>query len=390
MEENDILYLSDALNDLTGIPVRVYKNNKLVKLFSQMELSKDPFLLHLYLLEEKHEKNIHYCSTNYFFYYCFLMHQDYKIIVGPFRSTPINEQDLHNLAFDLGINKEDYLNFASNINAISNLPLSTVLKSLIAYNFALNKEKLSLEDVVIKEEIIKTISESEANKEIDNELVKQARSYSLDVENQIANLIAHGDKEGFEKWLKNAPAINAGKISNDYIRQEKNTFITSATLFSRAAIRGGLDFNSALDISDSYILRSENMNSYEDIYNLTVTMIKTYIEKVARLRGEKSYLSNKIGNYLFEHISEKITLDELSDLCYMSKSNLCKRFKEETGLTINEFIVNKRLEEGKRLLKQSNKSIATIAFYLGFSSQAHFSKAFKDAYNISPIKYRNE
>ena len=72
----------------------------------------------------------------------------------------------------------------------------------------------------------------------------------------------------------------------------------------------------------------------------------------------------------------------------MSKSNLCKRFKEETGMTINKFIITKKLEEGKRLLKKSNKSIASITLYLGFSSQAHFSKVFKDVYKTSPIQLR--
>jgi len=72
----------------------------------------------------------------------------------------------------------------------------------------------------------------------------------------------------------------------------------------------------------------------------------------------------------------------------MSKSNLCFRFKNETGKTALQFVQEKKIEECKKLLVDSNKSIATISLYLGFSSQAHLSKAFKDLVGQSPIQFR--
>ncbi len=57
-------------------------------------------------------------------------------------------------------------------------------------------------------------------------------------------------------------------------------------------------------------------------------------------------------------------------------------------MTLSDFILNEKTEEAKRLLRYSDKSVAAISAYLGFSSSGHFSRVFKKYAGITPNEYR--
>ena len=102
------------------------------------------------------------------------------------------------------------------------------------------------------------------------------------------NFVRHGDVAALTEWLKNAPAVRPGKLSSDALRQLKNTFIVTATLVSRAAIRGGMDVNDALSLSDAYIQRCELLSHVESIENLQYHMVFDYTGRVEKLRRRKT------------------------------------------------------------------------------------------------------
>ena len=60
------------------------------------------------------------------------------------------------------------------------------------------------------------------------------------------NIVRKGDTQALKEWVKQAPAVRAGIIAKDQLRQVKNTFIVTATLVSRAAIRGGMNIEDSL------------------------------------------------------------------------------------------------------------------------------------------------
>ena len=57
-------------------------------------------------------------------------------------------------------------------------------------------------------------------------------------------------------------------------------------------------------------------------------------------------------------------------------------------MTLTDFILREKIEEAKRLLRYSDKSLSLIANYLGFSSQSHFTKTFKKYAQKTPKQYR--
>ncbi len=96
----------------------------------------------------------------------------------------------------------------------------------------------------------------------------------------------------------------------------------------------------------------------------------------------------EIADYLSSHCENPISLDELSARFFLSKSYLCRIFKEITGYTISEYSNIHRIRRAKRYLEETDMSIAEIAEALGFESMTYFERIFKVYMTVSPLKYR--
>ena len=72
----------------------------------------------------------------------------------------------------------------------------------------------------------------------------------------------------------------------------------------------------------------------------------------------------------------------------VSHSYMCRLFKEKTGITLRRYIINTRIDEAVRLLKNTDLSIKEIAFTVGFNDYPHFVKTFKEKKEISAGDYR--
>ncbi len=83
-----------------------------------------------------------------------------------------------------------------------------------------------------------------------------------------------------------------------------------------------------------------------------------------------------------------ISLNELAEILYVSRSKLCATFKAETGESVGAFMRRRRLERAQDALANSSLSMAQIARQLGFPQQAAFTQAFKQATGLSPTAWR--
>jgi len=103
---------------------------------------------------------------------------------------------------------------------------------------------------------------------------------------------------------------------------------------------------------------------------------------------EYSQATQRIITYIEEQLVEEIALEFMPNITGYSKFHLSRIFKQETGLTIGEYIRMRRLAVAASSLIYSNASIITIAFTFQFQSQEAFTRAFKEVYALPPGKYR--
>ena len=394
MKLEDIKYLCSTTGNLTGLPIRIYKNKEEIFYYSLVEFVKDP--INPYKDEIlKLTNHVAYFTTPMFHYYGIINTNQYQIVIGPSTQLKDNKEQLKQLAFDCNVNHEDINKFIDAMDALIKMPLNSILQTLCSINFVLNKEKLSLADLTIYEneqaKISDQINKDEIEKNYDdlsNTISSTHNTFTL--EETIMNFVSHGDVSALKEWTKSAPAVAPGILSSDALRQIKNTFIVTTTLVSRAAIKGGIDVNDALALSDAYIQKCELLLEADKITNLQFHMVLDYTERVEKIRIGKnpSKFFKDISNYVQKHLSEPVNVKKMAKELYFSRTHLATKFKKETGITLTDFIINEKINESKRLLRYSDKPISSIALYLGFSSQSHFSNAFRKYTNTSPAEYR--
>jgi AraC family transcriptional activator of pyochelin receptor len=93
-----------------------------------------------------------------------------------------------------------------------------------------------------------------------------------------------------------------------------------------------------------------------------------------------------VKDFIRKNYSNATSLYELSRTFGLNEYKLKRGFKELFNISVIDFLITCRLEHGKLLLRDANKSVGEVAYEIGYSSPEHFSKAFKKKYGISPSK----
>ena len=98
-------------------------------------------------------------------------------------------------------------------------------------------------------------------------------------------------------------------------------------------------------------------------------------------------LADRVKAYLAEHISQKLSLDEICAHFGVSQTGLMRKFRHETDRSLMDYFIDLKIAEAKRLIAKSSKSFTEIADALGFSSVNYFSKVFKARVGLTPTEY---
>ena len=91
--------------------------------------------------------------------------------------------------------------------------------------------------------------------------------------------------------------------------------------------------------------------------------------------------------YIRENLANDLTLEKLESVFYVSGEHLCRRFKEETGTSIHQYILDARLSKSQSMIRKG-LSVSEIYKQCGFKSYTHFFKAFKKVYGCTPSEFK--
>ena len=93
--------------------------------------------------------------------------------------------------------------------------------------------------------------------------------------------------------------------------------------------------------------------------------------------------------YIRKHIHEPITIDELTDICFLSKDHFIRLFKKEMHITPTQYINRKKIERAQLMLLTSGHPIKDIAYSLSFEDVSYFNRLFKKYTKKTPAKYKS-
>ncbi len=96
---------------------------------------------------------------------------------------------------------------------------------------------------------------------------------------------------------------------------------------------------------------------------------------------------SSVQEHLKNHLTENITLADLCTHFNVSKSYLCRYFKEETGSSVIDYLIDLKIKEAKILIRKGDFNFSQIAEMLGYSGIHHFTRSFKSKTGMSPSSY---
>lgn len=215
------------------------------------------------------------------------------------------------------------------------------------------------------------------------------------LEKELMSAIQQGDAQKAEEVIV---SINLSEASAslmqrlpDQLRQSKNLAIVLNTLLRTAAKKGGLPVAYLHTISEKFALIIENSSSVEFINDqLSTAMVSEYANAVAMFSIlNYSDLIKETIRYITSNITSDISLTTLGKQLNVNPSYLSRAFKEDTGMTLINYINHQRIELSKYYFETEMENITEVAFKVGYNDSGYFAKTFKKITGITPKSYIN-
>ncbi len=206
--------------------------------------------------------------------------------------------------------------------------------------------------------------------------------------------VMNGDVDTVKRCCEEEPLIEKpglGILSRNKLQNMKYHFVITTALVARFCIEGGMEHSAAYTISDMYIQKADEALTVAQISELHPAMCIDYATRMRSINKKKilsKYVSHCI-DYIYNNLHTKITMNDLSEHVGLNRSYLSKLFSKEMGISITDYIIDKKIDTAKNMLLYSEYNTAEIASILAFSSQSYFNEVFKKKTGITPTKFRN-
>ncbi len=307
-------------------------------------------------------------------------------VIGPAFNTDTTFREIgSNISY--GDYPKDFMDFIRvNVDRLPIVPLAVWMQYGLMLHFCINEEKLEIGDLAYPVDI--------RREEEDEETEKIPEEGAWIAEQNALQMIETGNLDYNKAYskLSSFSTFSVHSSAKNPLRRYKNYVICFMTLCSQAAIRGGLDYRIVYYLTEQYTMQVENSRHISDLMQINLTMYEDFVQRVHKIKAGSS-LSRPIQiccNYIEMHLSEKLTLSDLMREAGYSGNHLSMKFKKETGMSVSDYIKNKRVEKAKLLLRTTSDSISDISYNLGFCNNSYFAQEFHSITGMTPGEYRDQ
>lgn len=291
------------------------------------------------------------------------------------------------------------------------------------------------------------LADSKKIKNIINNILSELQEYFLGFEQYEATIGIGSEKTEFReirysiqeafKAVQNRVKVGTGRLIyaealqldkpvdvKKYVDTHNKTFLSSIESYSKES------FERSINQIYSEILFRENID-FSCFYDIAMELIKQFFENIGVKSSEgeqlmeflqnacyhcntvgklKDLLKEQLGEYLQlclkqletestkpirqakqyidSHYREKIVLEDIAGIVDLNPVYFSVLFKKETGVNFSDYLVNARIEAAKKMLRESNETIAAIADEVGYKDSRYFSQIFTKTVGIKPALYR--
>ena len=214
--------------------------------------------------------------------------------------------------------------------------------------------------------------------------------YPLATEKAFLKSISNADKDSARKLLNEL----LGHIlfsSGRELEQVKSRISELLSLTGRAAIYAGADAQSTLGLCHKSRVQIGEATSIDEMCLFLTESVNQLMDSIFQYSAVRhAHALHLCMQYIEVHYFEKITLNQLAEMVYLSPSYLSRVFAQETGTAFNDYLNSVRINKAKSLLKHNDLRIADVANAVGFDDQSYFTKVFCRITGMTPMKYRRQ
>lgn len=216
--------------------------------------------------------------------------------------------------------------------------------------------------------------------------------------------IENGDIDTLRRSIAENYTGEIGTLADSPLRSMKNRGIVVITLASRAAIRGGVLPEISYSLADICIQKIEACRDEESVLRLFHDAEYQYADMVREVRGgleagkvsvsgtgerkTADFYLERCRTYIYAHLHEKISVQRMAEIMGLNADYLSDLFHRCSGTTITAYIQKEKLRLAKNLLIYSGYTYGEIAACLGYSSQSHLGRQFKNHTGMTMRQYR--
>ncbi len=232
------------------------------------------------------------------------------------------------------------------------------------------------------------------NKELSDREFRQRETGLLhspyEKELEFYSAVSSGNIERVKELYTPLAVEGYGKLSQDPVRNVKYHLVITIALIARFCIEAGMPMETSYTISDIYINRLDVSTTEQQLSEIHREVFLEYTKRMQKVNSGEAYSKHVLMclDLIYNNIYNGIRVQELADKLGLTPQYLSKLFKQEVGVTISDYIMSRRIQAAKNMLKFSDYTPLDIGNYLNFSSHSHFISCFRKHTGMTPRQYR--
>lgn len=256
-------------------------------------------------------------------------------------------------------------------------------RNLRMLHYCVTGQRIEISDVFVED--IGVSAQTQSRRKTDRHRVYCA-------EKAMLKMVKLGDLN-YKDALSASMSISdgVGVKAKDSLGSGKASTIVFCSIVCRAAIEGGISPDEAYSVGDAYIQSAMDANTIDELSTICMSMYDDFVRRVHRTRENPKFSEpiQRCCNYIEMNLNRNIHAQELADMVGYSVTYFTRRFREETGFGISDYVKAARIERAKLLLETSEDSVQEVSDKLGFTTRNYFTKCFREIAGMTPVEYRN-
>lgn len=307
-------------------------------------------------------------------------------IIGPVFYNTVSTDVIYNgiRATDFrGCSAAWYQSFTEALYRVPTSQYTVFSRNLLMLHYCVTGKRIEISDIYVDDLVLAPNVNPQRTKD---------RHRVWNSEKAMLQMVKLGDLN-YREALNTSMMVSDGipVTARDPVQQAKVSCIVFCSIVCRAAIEGALSPEEGYSVGDAYIQSALDAHTVDELSAICMNMYDDFIHRVHRMRENPRYSQpiQRCCDHIEMNIDRNLRAQELADLAGYSVTYFTRRFREETGFGISDYVKAARIERAKILLRTSDQSIQEISERLGFTTRNYFTQCFRELTGMTPKEFQN-